>query len=159
MKYTDFSDGFVLRLEQEEEVHQALTEFAKQKRLPSAYYHAIGALKEITLGSFNLEKKGYDSHSLSGCYELLSLMGNLSISDGEPSPHTHVVLVNGKHQVVGGHLFSAKVAVTVELFLFPLDIALLRKTNQALNFKELNLPHTFPQSTFIKAYLYGVAVF
>ncbi|MEM7174750.1 MAG: PPC domain-containing DNA-binding protein [Chlamydiota bacterium] len=145
MHYADFADGFILKIEREEEVHQVLTGFANQKRIPSAFYHGIGALKEISLGYFDVQKKDYLSQKFSESYELLSLQGNLSFVEGAYFPHTHVVLSNGNYQTIGGHLFSGVVSVTVELFFFPIDIALERKSNVKLNFKELDLAHHFSE--------------
>ena len=143
MEYADFSNGFVVKLSPKEELHQMLVAFVRQKKIPSASYYGIGALQDIKLGYFDREKNDYRSRYFAECYELLSLHGNFSIVNGQTFPHTHVVLANSDYQTIGGHLFSATVAITVELFLFPIDIALLRKPHPNLNFKELDLPHHF----------------
>jgi len=49
--------------------------------------------------------------------ELLSMQGNVSVLDGKPFTHIHIVLSDDDHVVHGGHLFSSIVHVTAELHL------------------------------------------
>ena len=82
-------------------------------------------------------------HSYKGDYELISASGNISDLDGKPFAHTHVVLSDEKCHTFSGHLFEATVTITVEIFLFPLDIALIRRPGEKINFCGLDLPHQF----------------
>lgn len=143
MHYADFSRGFVLKMDRGEAFHDTLVRFFEQKRFPSAFFQGIGALKDVDLGFFKVEKNDYIHHQLKGDYELITAMGNISLVEGKPVAHTHVCLADEKGQTTSGHLFEATVAVTVELFLLPIDIALLRKPDETLNFKSLDLPHLF----------------
>ncbi len=141
MLYADFSRGYVLKFDQGEKLHETLIIFAEQKRIASGFYQGIGAFSEVEFGTFDLEKKGYTSYSKKGDYELLSASGNLSLVDGKPYPHTHVVLADSKGVTMGGHLFEGTVSLTAEIFFFPLDIALLRKPDAKFKFNALDLPH------------------
>ena len=143
MEYADFSRGFVIKLSPQEEVHRSLIDFVDQKKIPSGFYSGIGALCDVELGYFSVEKKKYQRRTFSECYELISLNGNISTIKGHMTPHTHVALADENYQTLGGHLFSAIVTVTVELFLFPLDIALLRKPHPKFALNQLDLPHRF----------------
>jgi len=143
MHYADFSRGYVIKLEPDEKLHETLLKFFKQKRFASAFFQGIGALKNVDIGAFSTEKNGYVNIPTEGEFELITAMGNISLVDGEPFAHTHVCLGNHRGQTYSGHLFEATVAITAEIFLIPIDIALLRKEDSKLNFKALDLPHHF----------------
>ena len=143
MKYADYSKGYVLKLEPGEEFQETLKSFAIQKRIPSAFFQGIGALCDVELGFFSLTKNDYEMHYFGGHYELIYAGGNISVESGVPFVHTHVTLSDEKCQVFAGHLFKGIISVTAEVFLFPMDMALIRKPDDKLNFKGLDLPHHF----------------
>lgn len=143
MRFTDYSKGYVIKLEPGESFQETLGAFIAQKRLPSAFFQGIGSLGAVELGYFNLAKNAYDRHVFEGNYELITASGNISIEKDIPFVHTHVVLSDENCKTIAGHLFKGIVTVTAEVFLFPLDIALLRNPDKKLNFKGLDLPHHF----------------
>lgn len=143
MRFADYAKGYVLKLEPGEEVHETLIAFATKKMIPSAFFQGIGGLTNVELGYFNLAKNDYDRHSFKGDYELICANGNITDVDGKHFAHTHVVLSDEKCHTISGHFFSGTVTVTAEIFLFPLDIAIIRKPDEKLNFKGLDLPHQF----------------
>lgn len=143
MKFADYSRGYILKLEKGEELLETLGAFVAQKRLPSAFFQGIGTIENVELGYFNSTKKTCIQKSFNSQYELLSLSGNVSIESDIPFVHAHVVLSDDKFQSIGGHLLKGTVTLTAEIFLFPVDMALIRKSNEKLNFKELELPHQF----------------
>ncbi|MEO2152751.1 MAG: DUF296 domain-containing protein, partial [Thermococcus sp.] len=55
--------------------------------------------------------KDYKRIELFGTFELLTLLGNVSIKDGRPFAHLHVTLGNASGDVFGGHLMRGEVFV------------------------------------------------
>lgn len=143
MRFADYKRGYVIQLEPGEEFQESLGTFVKQKRIPSAFFQGIGALSQVDLGFFDLAKNEYERHFFEEEYELITANGNVSMENDVPFVHTHVVPSDQKCQTIGGHLFKGTVTITAEIFLFTADIALLRKPNPDLNFRELDLPHHF----------------
>lgn len=143
MHYADFSRGFVLKFERGEKFHETMLKFFEQKRFASGFYQGIGALKDVDMGAFDLKKNAYNSIPLEGEYELIMAMGNISLYEGKPFPHTHITLGDAKGETISGHLFEATVAIAAEIVLLPIDIALLRKDDSEFAFKSLDLPHHF----------------
>ncbi len=138
-----FRGGLSSTFDRGEKFHETMLKFFEQKRFASGFYQGIGALMDIDMGAFDLKKNAYNSIPLKGEYELIMAMGNISLYEGKPFAHTHVCLGDPKGQTFSGHLFEATVAVTAEIFLLPIDIAILRKDHPELDFKSLDLPHHF----------------
>jgi len=92
LRFADYSKGYVIKLEPGEEFQETLGTFVAQKRIPSAFFQGIGALTNVELGYFSIEKNGYERHTYGGNYELVSASGNISFDADVPIVHTHVML-------------------------------------------------------------------
>lgn len=109
---------FALIFNTGDEVNQGLKEFAKEQKLSDASFKAIGALKSVQLGWYNPETKKYQtSVDLNEQVELLSLVGDVAQLDGNPIVHAHIVVGRSDGTTAGGHLLSAVVRPTCEVFL------------------------------------------
>jgi len=127
MKKFKVKNGIFLILEVGEEVVKSITDFCAKEGIFAGMLQGIGSLTNIELGYFDLKEKQYKKKRIKGVYELLSLSGNLSQKDDEIMPHIHVIVGNNNYDTRGGHLFSAKVAVTCEIFIMPSKGRLIRK--------------------------------
>lgn len=120
MRHVDTDkDGFALGLERGDAVRAIIEEFAAARGIGLAEVSAIGAVADPELGYYDLARKQYVRKVFAGDWELASLQGNITIKDGKPFLHAHVVLGGPDFAAVAGHLFDAKVAVVVEAFMRP----------------------------------------
>ena len=126
MKKSKSGNLHFIKLDKGEEIIGTITDFASQTGIKSGFMTGIGVIKDIELGYFDVEKAKYDIKKMEGDFELLSLMGNIGITDGNPSPHIHVVLGDNKFHCFGGHLLKGHVGVTCELVLAATDMKLER---------------------------------
>lgn len=109
---------FVLVLETNDELAQNLKKFASEQKLASSSFKAIGALSSVRLGWLNWETKQYEpSVSLDEQVELLSLIGDVAVKDGDPQVHAHAVVGRRDGTAHGGHLLQAYVRPTCEVVL------------------------------------------
>jgi len=109
---------YVLIFETGDEIASVLQQFASGQRLGGSNFKAIGALFRVRLGWFNRETKKYDEACvLDEQVELLSLIGDVALRDGEPQVHAHVVVGRSDGTAYGGHLLEACVRPTCELIL------------------------------------------
>ena len=109
---------YVIILDTGEELMAALQQFAKERRLQGSSFKAIGALSQVELGWFNWEAKKYQTAvKLDEQVELLSVIGDIAVKDGEPQVHAHVVVGRADGSAHGGHLLKATVRPTCELIL------------------------------------------
>lgn len=95
-----------------------LTRFAEEQNLSAAGFTAIGAFSEAILGFFDWEAKDYDRIPVNEQTEVLALVGDIAVEDGNRKKvHAHVVLGRRDGSACGGHLLSAKVRPTLEVIL------------------------------------------
>lgn len=132
MQYQKDKDRYFVRIDKDEDLFACLGEFARAEDLKAGHLSGIGALKDCELGFYHLHSKTYDRKLFAEEAELLSLDGNLSLLEDEPFFHIHTVLGGSDFQCYGGHLFSAKVAVTCEVNFRPLDMDIERKANSEI---------------------------
>jgi predicted DNA-binding protein with PD1-like motif len=119
---------FVLVFATGDEAIAGLTAFAKEKKLAASHFTGIGGFQEATLGYFNLDRKDYDKIAVREQVEVLSLVGDITLTDkGEPKIHAHVVLGRFDGSTRGGHLVEAKVRPTLEVMLVESPRHLRRK--------------------------------
>ncbi len=104
-----FTDG--------DEILSGLVELAATHGVTSAQVTGLGGLASATLGfgdpsvgAFAFREIRVDEKS-----ELVSLVGNVSMRDGEPYVHVHAVLALADGSTRGGHLIEAHVAPVAEV--------------------------------------------
>ena len=106
---------FVLVCRDGDDPIEALGRLAREERLTGSSFTAIGAFRSATIGYFNRDSKQYDRRGVDEQCEVLSLLGDIAISDGEPTVHAHVVLGRRDYSTLGGHLFDADVWPVLDL--------------------------------------------
>tara|TARA_B100000925_G_scaffold217149_1_gene166146 strand:- start:5339 stop:5770 length:432 start_codon:yes stop_codon:yes gene_type:complete len=122
--------NYFIRLDKDEDLFKGLEKWASENKLKSGHLSGVGALKDIELGFYHLNKKEYERKKFPNEAELLSLEGNLTSLNGKPFFHIHAVLGDEDFRAFGGHLFSAKVAVTCEINFRAFDNICERKENK-----------------------------
>ena len=72
----------------------------------------------MRLGWYSWESKKYEpSVTLDEQVELLSLIGDVALKDGEPVVHAHAVIGKKDGTAHGGHLLNARIRPTCEVVL------------------------------------------
>ena len=118
MEYRKFSQGYVLRLDPGEEIVASLTRLVEQEQVQLGSVTAIGAANDMTIGIFSTQEKQYHARRYQGDYEISALVGNVTRKEGEPYLHLHITIGNPvTGEVHAGHLTSATISATLELFL------------------------------------------
>lgn len=100
-----------------DEVVSGLLEFARERRLGGSHFTAIGAFSSVTLGYFEWERKRYKHIDVDEQVEVLALIGDIALEDGEPQLHAHVVIGKADGSAHGGHLLEAHVRPTLEVII------------------------------------------
>ena len=109
---------FILVFETGDELAEGLLRFAREQKLSAASFKAVGGFSSVRLGWFSWENKRYEpSVTLDEQVELLSLIGDVALKDGEPVVHAHAVIGKKDGTAHGGHLLKAQIRPTCEVVL------------------------------------------
>ena len=109
----------IIRAEQNSELLQFINKIAEEAKITTATFTAIGALKYAKIGFYDQEKHEYQQITLDSPHEIASCLGNISIKDGKPFIHAHVVLANEAGSVKAGHLLEGVIFAS-EIHLYEL---------------------------------------
>jgi uncharacterized protein len=109
--------SYALVFEPGDDVVPEITAFARAERVAAGKLTGIGGFSKAKLGYFDREKKVYEPIPIDEQVELLSLLGSLAMKEGEPLLHAHAVVGQRDGSARGGHLLSATVWPTLELFI------------------------------------------
>jgi uncharacterized protein len=107
----------VLVFDKGDEVMEGLTRFAAECGLSAGHFTAIGAFSDVKLGFLDPETTEYEPIVVDEQVEALSLVGDVSLQDGKPRIHAHVVVGKRDGSAHGGHLLEAHVWPTLEVVL------------------------------------------
>ena len=100
------SKELIVRLKHDADLIQSITELAKNKGVEAGSFTAIGALKRAKLGYYDQKNHEYREMKIDSPHEMASCMGNISLKDGEPFTHVHVVLADEMGNTKAGHLLE-----------------------------------------------------
>lgn len=107
----------LMRIDPGEEMVEMLVKWARENGVPSAIITGLGAVRDVSLGYFDLNAGHYVEIPVPRHVEIVSLDGSLAAMDGEPHVHLHVVVSSSGGSCVAGHLFKATISITAELHL------------------------------------------
>ncbi len=81
-----------------------LTRICQDNRITLGEVRAIGAVERAKIGYYDMQSREYQWLELDQELEILSLVGNVSLKDGEVFVHAHITLGDDKGRAFGGHL-------------------------------------------------------
>jgi len=102
----DANKELMVRLKHDADLVQSITELARSKGIEAGSFTAIGALKRAKLGYYDQKNHEYREIKIDSPHELASCTGNISLKDGEPFAHVHVVLADEAGNTKAGHLLK-----------------------------------------------------
>ena len=117
-----------------DEVLSGLIDFAREYKVTSAHFTAIGALSGAELGWYNPERKMYRLNSIASQVEVASMMGDIALYKGNPLIHTHMVVSLPDGTTRAGHVLSAHVSPTREVMVTVEPNAMRRRFHDELGF-------------------------
>ena len=132
MTAKEFQTGrmIVIRLERGEEIVTSILDAAKRFDIQTGIVSGIGAVSDAIVALFNPADKQYYSNEFHEPLEVTHLSGNLSRMDGKPYAHLHITLATADGKALGGHLSSATIGGTAEIFIQVLPETIERKYSE-----------------------------
>jgi len=129
MEYKKFANTYIIRLERGDEIVDRLRVFVEKEEITGGFFYGLGAVKNVSLGYFDVEKKEYKEKSFEQDFELTSMVGDVAFSGDKIIVHAHVTLAGEDFKVVAGHLNKATVTATIEIVFNPIEGKLSKKTD------------------------------
>lgn len=121
MKYREYYDNVLVRIEKGEDVVEKLFELVEKLQLKNGSISGIGASDNITVGLYSVEKQEYTKKNFTGEMEITSILGNISIMNDKPYLHMHITFADENLNVHGGHLNEAIISATCEIIISKID--------------------------------------
>ena len=126
---------YAIILAKGDEVMSGLTDFARQNKVTSASFTAIGAYSHATVAWFDDARKEFKLIPIEQQVELVSMIGDIALVNDQPSVHTHVAVASSDGTVRGGHVINAFVFPTLELFMTVYPTPLHKESDEATGLK------------------------
>jgi len=126
---------YAIILAKGDEVMSGLTDFAKQNKVTSASFTAIGAFSHAAVAWFDDARKEFKLIPIEQQVELVSMIGDIALVNDRPAVHTHVAVASSDGTVRGGHVINAFVFPTLELFMTVYPTPLHKESDEATGLK------------------------
>jgi hypothetical protein len=139
MKVAESSRRWLVRFDPGEELPRDLLALTASLGIETASVSGIGAVERAVIAYFDLAEKRYVETVLDEELEVVSLQGNLTLVAGSPFLHAHILLSRRDGQALAGHLMSARVSVTLEVFLDRFDASATRAMDPRWGLRLLDL--------------------
>ena len=140
MQFQRLGERVQVRFESGERVVQPLLEWLAREGIGYATITGLGAVSSATVSYWNAETKQYEPHELSEQMEVVSLIGNVTLREGQPFLHIHVTLGRRDLSIIGGHFNDASVHPNLELWLRPESEPVTRALDEACGLYVMQLP-------------------
>ena len=125
MEYRKYGDTIYLRMDRGDEIIGGILEVCRREQISSAIFSGIGGCSRAELQTFLPELGRFETETLSGMLELVSLNGNVVTDEaGQYYHHTHAVFSYkdvAEHRMAAGHMKSITVLYTAEIELRPVQ--------------------------------------
>ena len=123
MDYRRYGDTVYVRMDKGDEVISGILDICAKEHIASAIFSGSGGCREAEIQTFIPETGTFETQTIGGMLELVSLTGNV-ISDDQQKlyHHTHAVFSykdGEKHCVAAGHMKSITILYTAEIELRP----------------------------------------
>lgn len=99
------------------DLHEGLTQIAQREQIRCGRIQGLGATTHAVVAYYDQSEKKYKSMEFPGGMEILNLHGNISLRDGKPFVHAHILLGDPQGKVFGGHLLPGTKIFALEVFI------------------------------------------
>lgn len=108
---------FVAKLDHQADLLEELNKICQHEYIKAGYIQVIGAISSLKYGFFDQDEKEYtyNTYAYDESMEIVSCSGNVSVKDGKPFCHMHIVASDKKGKCVGGHLVAGTSVYAAEV--------------------------------------------
>ncbi|CAN5691239.1 DNA-binding protein [soil metagenome] len=140
MRFQRFESRYQVRLEDGDRIAESLLALLRAERIGYAAIAGLGALRWASISYWNARSGEYEVHEFDEQVELVGLVGNAALRDGEPALHLHATLGRADLSLLGGHFNEAIVHPNTELWISPEPEPVIRVVEPESNMPLMQLP-------------------
>ncbi len=115
------------RLAHGSDLLEEITGICRDNSIRMGRVEAIGAVSGARIGYYNQGVSEYEYVTAEQPLEIVAMKGNISVKDGEPMVHAHVVLSDENGDAFGGHLAAGTIVFACECLIEVLDGPVLER--------------------------------
>lgn len=119
MRVKQLENAIAVRLDIGDEISESLKSVCSKYNITTGIVSGIGTTDNAVIGIYNLPEQKFEGTTVTEFCEISDLSGNISTMDDEVYLHLHATLGSKSGKVFAGHLQSAVVAATAEIFIIP----------------------------------------
>lgn len=127
MEYRRFANTYLVRLDDGDEVLAGLKALCRKESVTLATVQGIGSVGDVSLGVRYHKTLANKVINYRGDMEIASCTGTITLREGEPYPHLHMMVANAAEKFCcGGHLKRAVVSLNAEFVVTVLPGSVIR---------------------------------
>lgn len=107
---------FMGNVDHDADLLHAIENFMQEKGIKTAQVRVIGAVKTAVVAFYDQDKQLYIDDTFDQQLEIMSCIGNISLREGKPVGHLHVVFSDENGETLAGHLRPGTIVFSGEIF-------------------------------------------
>jgi predicted DNA-binding protein with PD1-like motif len=140
MRVGTTATGLVVRLDPGDDVVAQIQAAAAAHHIANAEVTGLGSVEAPTLAHYRRDTQKFTERAFAGIFEVVSLVGNISLVDDRPTLHCHVTISDADMTTHGGHLVHATCSATLELIIRRLDTSYAKRHDDTVGLNIWQLP-------------------
>ena len=112
---------FMGKLNHGSDLLEEINGICRKENIRLGRIEALGAVQKARLGFYNQQTHEYNYFTIDQSLEILNLVGNVSLKDGNPIVHAHITLADKTGKAYGGHLALGTMVFACEFMLEAFD--------------------------------------
>ena len=141
MDYKRDKDQVFVALSSGDHIISNLEKIVLKENILSGHIFAIGAVSSVEIGYLEVSEKSYKRKIFNCEYEIINISGNITLKNGKPFIHAHIVLSDSDYRVFGGHLFEGYISSVGELIINIGKVTIDRKWDENIGLYTWNIGH------------------
>jgi uncharacterized protein len=126
MKYIRKGNIVALALTSGDEIIESIKSVCHKENIKCATISGIGATNYAEIGLLKADKRTYTKKIAREDLEISSMVGNVTIKEGELNVHIHITLTTTE-SAFGGHVFKCIISAVADVFLNVIDMNIERE--------------------------------
>lgn len=112
---------YIGRLDYDGDLLGQVNTFCAENNITAGFVSVLGALKKGVVGFYNQQEKKYESINVDKNLEIVNCYGNISIKEGKPFAHIHVVLSDREGKTIAGHTMAGCIVFAGEMYIHQVE--------------------------------------